>query len=580
MKFSLFFLLLILLNVYTESCDEGDRFSCYPKGCSVVANKTTCLKCTVDSQCYNYPKYVCNDEGLCEMRSLSNVVINIEWYEVLSFVVCFALNWFSVVGGIGGGIMLVSSLVAIGQFHIKATSPMSTAIIFGAALSSMMMTIPKKHPNGKSPVIDWDFISTVGPITLSGTLIGVLFNIIFPQWLTLLTLLLVSFISFFLVTRKAIKCFFKENRMKKKAREEKRNKQIEETLKEIKKEDEKEDEKEIEQKTKEEEKEEQEENEGGEEIELKEQENSSSSSSSKNTSDSSSDSESTTTSSQEEEEESENETKKQSTFDDLPEEGGEKKDEEKVHERSEKEEKVYRLFLLYDSLQVPIHKFLWILFAWIVVFLVALFRGSKRNPSIVDIESCDWLWWLILFVAFPILFFQSYIHAFWMFIRHRINLKLGFEYEETDMKWTLFRTITIPALFVLSGTFAAFIGTGGGLINGPIMIFLGLHPDVVMTTNLAMIFMTSSSSFTQYMIAKKLRGDYALMLMILGFFAAILGRMSASFIIQKTGRRSIIILSLSVLIVVSAISSLGVGIYKIVLAVQNNESMGFISPCA
>lgn len=76
--------------------------------------------------------------------------------------------------------------------------PLSKATIFGVGLAAYSVNYFKKHPHAKDrPLIDYDLTVMFEPITLCGTLVGVILNILFPVWLVIVPLcLLLAFTTY------------------------------------------------------------------------------------------------------------------------------------------------------------------------------------------------------------------------------------------------------------------------------------------------------------------------------------------------------------------------------------------------
>jgi uncharacterized membrane protein YfcA len=60
-----------------------------------------------------------------------------------------------------------------------------------------------------------------------------------------------------------------------------------------------------------------------------------------------------------------------------------------------------------------------------------------------------------------------------------------------DIVWTYRTTLTFPAMCSFAGLIAGMFGVGGGIIKGPLMLHLGVLPDVAAATSATMILFTS-----------------------------------------------------------------------------------------
>lgn len=62
------------------------------------------------------------------------------------------------------------------------------------------------------------------------------------------------------------------------------------------------------------------------------------------------------------------------------------------------------------------------------------------------------------------------------------------------MEWTAKSTLVFPALCSFAGLAAGTFGVGGGIIKGPLMLEMGVLPEVAAATSATMIFFTSASA--------------------------------------------------------------------------------------
>ena len=76
----------------------------------------------------------------------------------------------------------------------------------------MILNIPKRHPLADRPLINWDLILVMEPLTIAGALIGAFLNKILPeQLLTVMLVLLLSFTAYNSL-KKALKMYKAESR--------------------------------------------------------------------------------------------------------------------------------------------------------------------------------------------------------------------------------------------------------------------------------------------------------------------------------------------------------------------------------
>lgn len=68
-------------------------------------------------------------------------------------------------GGIGGGGILVPIYILVLRFSPKYAVPLSNITIFGGAITNTFLNMKKRHPLADRPLVDWDLILVMEPLT-------------------------------------------------------------------------------------------------------------------------------------------------------------------------------------------------------------------------------------------------------------------------------------------------------------------------------------------------------------------------------------------------------------------------------
>eukprot|EP01059_Diplonema_ambulator_P016760 TRINITY_DN2864_c0_g1_i1.p1 TRINITY_DN2864_c0_g1~~TRINITY_DN2864_c0_g1_i1.p1 ORF type:complete len:831 (+),score=212.54 TRINITY_DN2864_c0_g1_i1:55-2547(+) len=118
--------------------------------------------------------------------------------------------------GIGGGGLLVPIYLLIMGWSISNAVPLSNATIFGNAITNIIINFPLRHPTADRPLVDFDLALVLIPMELTGSLVGVLLNIMFPQYLTLACLLFLLVFTTYRTYNKGAAQWEKENAQRKK----------------------------------------------------------------------------------------------------------------------------------------------------------------------------------------------------------------------------------------------------------------------------------------------------------------------------------------------------------------------------
>ena len=115
-------------------------------------------------------------------------------------------------GGIGGGGILVPIYILILGFSPKHAIPLANVTVFGGSVANTILNTQKRHPLADRPLVDWDLILVMEPLTIAGALIGAFLNKLLPEGLLVVMLvLLLSFTAHNTLT-KAMKMYKKESK--------------------------------------------------------------------------------------------------------------------------------------------------------------------------------------------------------------------------------------------------------------------------------------------------------------------------------------------------------------------------------
>eukprot|EP00250_Pteridium_aquilinum_P016788 c23294_g2_i2 orf=270-1436(-) len=110
--------------------------------------------------------------------------LEFNWRVVVGSIIAFIGGSLGCAGGIGGGGIFVPMLVLIIGFDEKSSTALSKCMIMGASAASVLFNFGLK-----SSLIDYDLALVFQPMLMLGISIGVIFNVIFPNWIVTILLL-------------------------------------------------------------------------------------------------------------------------------------------------------------------------------------------------------------------------------------------------------------------------------------------------------------------------------------------------------------------------------------------------------
>ncbi len=209
--------------------------------------------------------------------------------------------------------------------------------------------------------------------------------------------------------------------------------------------------------------------------------------------------------------------------------------------------------ILAEEARFPVGKCVAMIGCWAAVLTLSLLRGGHGAPSIIGVQPCSTNYFLLYSAVFPVVVVFSLAAGFALRAQARRKDRAGYHYLEGDVIWNNKNAFMYPALSFFSGVAAGTFGIGGGMIKGPMMVEMGMHPKTISATAAYMILFTASATVAQFSILGVLPLDYGLYLVTLVFFSSIVGQFLINTVVKKTGRNSIIIFCIASLISVATL---------------------------
>uniref|UniRef100_A0A0D9V6L2 Sulfite exporter TauE/SafE family protein n=1 Tax=Leersia perrieri TaxID=77586 RepID=A0A0D9V6L2_9ORYZ len=114
---------------------------------------------------------------------------------VLVCILSFLAAAFSSAGGVGGGSLYVPILNIVSGLSLKTATSFSIFMVTGGTLSNVLYTLilrSRREPGGQ-PLIDYDIAMVSQPCLLLGVSVGIICNVMFPEWL--ITVLFAVFLA-------------------------------------------------------------------------------------------------------------------------------------------------------------------------------------------------------------------------------------------------------------------------------------------------------------------------------------------------------------------------------------------------
>lgn len=386
-------------------------------------------------------------------------------------------------GGIGGGGILVPIYILIMGFSPKHAIPLSNITVFGGAMANTYLNAKKRHPLADRPLVDWDLILIMEPLTIAGALMGAFLNKLLPdEVLVILLVLLLSFTAYNTL-KKAMKMYKIETEHFAATAGVSGESELTAMAKDV-------------------EEEEEEEAEDGLLGNMEQQDN----------------------------------------------------------EADAEEDGMIDITEISDDLKVileeekvtPSGNVTLLMSMFVVVLFINVMKGGGAFPSPLGIECGSPSFWAANFIMLGWIVIISIMARSYLLNRYERKRKCGYQYVEGDIKWDPRATFIYPLICALAGFFAGMFGVGGGIVKGPLMLAMGVHPKVSSASSATMILFTSFTASTSFMVFGLLIPDYAIICLLIGFVATFGGQIALYYLMNKYQRNSYIAFSIGGVVLLSA----------------------------
>ncbi|CAO2839427.1 unnamed protein product [Amaranthus hypochondriacus] len=219
-------------------------------------------------------------------------------------------------------------------------------------------------------------------------------------------------------------------------------------------------------------------------------------------------------------------------------------------------------------------RLLLLLIVWVSFVLLQVLKN--------DIAACTTWYWVLNLIQFPVAFGVFGYEAIKLYEEGRKRKIAGNTQSvcEASIEFTPI-TLSFCALCgLLGGTVGGLLGSGGGFILGPLLLEIGVIPQVASATATFVMLFSSSLSVVEFYFLKRFPITYALYLMSVSLLAGFWGQYFVRKLVAFLRRASLIVFILSAVIFASALTMGVIGIEKTIHMINNNEFMGFLDFCS
>ncbi|XWV26178.1 hypothetical protein QJ857_gp0900 [Tupanvirus soda lake] len=199
---------------------------------------------------------------------------------------------------------------------------------------------------------------------------------------------------------------------------------------------------------------------------------------------------------------------------------------------------------------------------FIIIIVITVFSVLRKNHSI-----CSYKYAIIsLLQFFSVSMFGLLVY---LFIKNEQRIRRDNNYlsTESDIIFTKLNILKLIVISSITGVLATYIGIGGGTLIVPLMIHLGISPDVVVATSSMAAFFTSVISTINYAMESKIMPIYAIVYIFFSVLGSCVGILIFKYI-NKSKQYLIvfivcfIIFSSAILLIINLFVQEGTTIFK------------------
>lgn len=196
---------------------------------------------------------------------------------------------------------------------------------------------------------------------------------------------------------------------------------------------------------------------------------------------------------------------------------------------------------------------------WAGLMVLLLIRGGKGLRSLLGFEPCGREYWALTALGVSALLLLSVLAGRRLVARSRQtppDSESGEAHHPVmgDVSWQPHVAAAALTRTLLAGVIAGLMGVGGGIVLGPMMLQLGMLPEVSSATTGTMVLLTSSCAAAGFVLSGVAPLDYSVSLGSVTMLGGYLGKRGFSHLVRKHGCASLIVLLLGGMIGVSMLA--------------------------
>ncbi|CAN4116650.1 unnamed protein product [Withania somnifera] len=212
---------------------------------------------------------------------------------------------------------------------------------------------------------------------------------------------------------------------------------------------------------------------------------------------------------------------------------------------------------------------------WFSFFSLYLLRGNRYGQGIIHMKACGLVYWIISSIQIP----SAIIFTSWILYNRDNQQNLPSKKQEITKHNGPSRMFIFPLMALLAGVLGGVFGIGGGMLISPLLIQVGISPEITAATCSFMVFFSSTMSAVQYLFLGMEHVKVAFIFAIICLLASLIGLVVVQRAIEHHGRASLIVFSVGIVMALSTVLITSFGAVDVWRDYTSGKYMGFKPPC-
>ncbi|KAL5972818.1 hypothetical protein ACLOJK_039624 [Asimina triloba] len=196
--------------------------------------------------------------------------------------------------------------------------------------------------------------------------------------------------------------------------------------------------------------------------------------------------------------------------------------------------------------------------------------------SVLGIKACGAGYWIVSSLQIPL---AVVFTAFVLYQKDSPHSPSNQREAATPPRIEPWSKVVFPVMALLSGVLGGLFGIGGGMLINPVLLQMGIPPQITAATSSFMVLFSSSMSSVQYLLLGMKHVDEALIFAAVCFVASLVGLALVQRAITRYGRVSLIVFSVATVLALSTLLITAYGMVDLWREYESGQYMGFKSPC-